>query len=95
MLQGEHSAIHSTIIKLQFVIKIFVLSIFRWPFYIGFIVNKKFCILSIFALPPLNTHAEASIRARGLNFSPSLHLHQYFEYASNGFDEYVHLCRLG
>ena len=35
MLQGEHSAILSTFIKLPFVIKIFVLSIFEWPFYIG------------------------------------------------------------
>ena len=31
MLQGEHSAILSTFIKLLFVIKIFVLSIFEWP----------------------------------------------------------------
>ena len=32
MLQGEHSAILSAFIKLPFVIKIFVLSIFEWPF---------------------------------------------------------------
>ena len=38
MLQGEHSAILSTFIKLLFVIKIFVLSIFEWPFYTGFTV---------------------------------------------------------
>ena len=31
MLQGEHSAILSTFIKLPFVIKIFVVSIFEWP----------------------------------------------------------------
>ena len=31
MLQREHSAILSTYIKLPFVIKIFVLSIFEWP----------------------------------------------------------------
>ena len=36
MLQGEHSAILLTFIKLPFVIKIFVLSIFEWPFYTGF-----------------------------------------------------------
>ena len=41
MLQGEHSAILLTFIKLQFVIKIFVLSIFEWPFYTGFIVFFK------------------------------------------------------
>ena len=33
MLKGEHSAILLTFIKLPFVIKIFVLSIFEWPFY--------------------------------------------------------------
>ena len=38
MLQGEHSAILSTFIKLPFVIKIFVLSIFEWPFYTGLTV---------------------------------------------------------
>ena len=48
MLQGEHSAklstcIHlshgfKTIVKLPFVIKIFVLSMFEWPFYTGFTV---------------------------------------------------------
>ena len=36
MLQGEHSAILLTFIKLLFVIKIFVLSSFEWPFYTGF-----------------------------------------------------------
>ena len=40
MLQGEHSAILSTFIKLPFVIKIFVLSIFEWPFYTGFTVLR-------------------------------------------------------
>ena len=38
MLQGEHSAILSTISKLPFVIKIFVLSIFEWPLKTGFTV---------------------------------------------------------
>ena len=36
MLQGEHSAIIWTFIKLPFVIKIFVLSIFERLFYTGF-----------------------------------------------------------
>ena len=35
---GGHSAILSTFIKLPCVIKIFVLSIFEWPFYTGFTV---------------------------------------------------------
>ena len=38
LLQGEHFAILLTFIKLPFVIKIFVLSIFEWPFYTGFTV---------------------------------------------------------
>ena len=33
----EHSAILSTYIKIPFVVKTFVLSIFEWPFYTGFI----------------------------------------------------------
>ena len=40
MLEVKHSAIISTFIKLSFVFKIFVLSIFEWPFYIGFTVHK-------------------------------------------------------
>ena len=36
MLQGEHSAKLSTFINLPFAIKIFILSIFEWPFYTGF-----------------------------------------------------------
>ena len=39
MLQWEHSAILSTFIKLPFVITIFVLPIFEWPFYTGFNVH--------------------------------------------------------
>ena len=42
MLQGEHSAILSSYIKLSFIIKIFVLSIFEWPFYTGFTVKSDF-----------------------------------------------------
>ena len=39
MLQGEHSAILSTFIKLPFDIESFVYSIFEWPFYTGFTVH--------------------------------------------------------
>ena len=38
MLQWEHSAILSTCIKLPFVMKSFVLSIFEWPLKTGFTV---------------------------------------------------------
>ena len=41
MLKGEHSAILSTFIQLASVIKIFVLSIFEWPFYTGFTVSQQ------------------------------------------------------
>ena len=41
LLQREHSAILSSFHKLPFVIKIFVLSIFEWPFYTGFTVSYK------------------------------------------------------
>ena len=44
MLQGEHSAILSTFINLRVVIKTF-LSIFEWPFYIGFTVLLCLIIL--------------------------------------------------
>ena len=40
MLQGEHSALLLTFIKLPFFIKTFVLSIFEWPLKAGFTVNK-------------------------------------------------------
>ena len=43
MLQMEHSAILSTFIKLPIVIKIFILSIFEWPFYTGFSVCLSIC----------------------------------------------------
>ena len=41
MLQGEHSAILSTVIKLPFVIKIFVFSIFCVA-----VLHRFYCILS-------------------------------------------------
>ena len=41
MLQGEHSAILSTFIKLPFAIKTFVLSILEWPLKTGSTVAFK------------------------------------------------------
>ena len=47
MLQGKHSSIFSTFIKLPFVIKIFILSIFEWQFYTGFTVYQYAeCVMS-------------------------------------------------
>ena len=56
MLQGEHSAILSTFIKLPFVIKIFVLSIFEWPFYTGFTVVPKYVRIKYIARLLSNGH---------------------------------------
>ena len=39
MLQGEHSAILLTFIKLPFVVKIFILSILEWPLNTGLTVR--------------------------------------------------------
>ena len=39
MLQGEHFAVLLSFINLPFVIKIFVLSFFEWPFYTGYTVS--------------------------------------------------------
>ena len=44
--QREHPAILSTFIKLPFVIKIFVLSIFEWPFYTGLTVPSRHIMLA-------------------------------------------------
>ena len=43
MLQGEHSAILSTFIKLPSIIMTFVLSFFEWPLKTGFIefINRS------------------------------------------------------
>ena len=41
MLQGEHSAILSTFIKLLVVIKTFAMSIFEWLFYTGITVKVQ------------------------------------------------------
>ena len=51
LLQGEHSAILLTFIKLTFVIKLCILSIFEWPLKTGFtvtlLVNPTFCLLNV------------------------------------------------
>ena len=51
MLQGEHSAILSTFVKLPFVIMIFALSIFEWPFHTGFTVNSEYFLIHHRAKP--------------------------------------------
>ena len=51
-LQWEHSAILLIFIKLPFDTKIFVLSIFEWPFYTCFTVLTKALQSSLFLLVP-------------------------------------------
>ena len=40
MIQGEHSVVLSTFIKLPFAIRTFVLTIFEWPLKTGFTVSS-------------------------------------------------------
>ena len=50
MLQGEHSAIRLTFIKLPFSLKTFVLSIFKWLLKTGFTVHSPLHILFLSGL---------------------------------------------
>ena len=95
MLQGEHSAILSAFIKLPFVIKTFVLSIFEWSLKTGFTVS---CVTQAGCWWPYTVKwlggtyricSKASFNddvfsgKRGLNFGLRFYLHLYFLYASN------------
>ena len=66
MLQGEHSAILLIFIKLLYVIKIFVLYIFEWPFYTGFTVNVL-CAKVVCCIKLLTTQTYFSIQANSMN----------------------------
>ena len=68
MLQGEHSAILLTCIKLPFVIKTFVLSIFEWSVYTRFTVLKSCerfkypsCDVLANSADPIRIHHECEI----------------------------------
>ena len=52
MLHGEHPAILSTFIKLPFIVKSFVLSIFEWPLKTGF-KNIFYCTVKPRYIAPL------------------------------------------
>ena len=69
MLQNapEHSAILSAFIKLKFVIKTFVLSIFEWPFKTGFTVlcYNTYLSLAQTLKQPMSTSAAFSILSPG------------------------------
>ena len=61
--EWEHSAILSTFIKLPFVIKIFVMSSFEWPFYTCFTVtNIRNCDReSVHALSKYGSYNEKNV----------------------------------
>ena len=71
----EHSAIFSTFIKLPFIFKIFVLSIFELPLKTGFTVCVKALSHSSRIVAQLSTGSKD-------NFF-SLHLHPFVECASS------------
>ena len=85
-----HSAILLTFIYIPFVINIFVLSIFEWPFYTGFtelITNAQ--------SPFLSMHVKLSSGPRGLSYGLSFSLLTYYVYArSEGSDKTVHFHSL-
>ena len=71
MLQREHSAILSTLIKLLFVIKTFVLSIFEWPFYTG--------LTLVLLVAAAEAYQPVQVLSLGLIH---LHLHAYTVHAA-------------
>ena len=89
MLQGEHSVILSTFIKLPIVFKTFVFSYLCSRF-------KQILLYRLYAQkPPLSVHADESSRARRLKFGFSLYLYLYFVYASSeDSGEFTHVHRL-
>ena len=74
MLQGEHSAILLTVIKLPFIIEIFVLSIFEWPLKTGFTVFYFSNHLKRFIAPLTFT---------GLQLQIDCHLFQFFNHKTD------------
>ena len=84
MLQGEHSAIFSTFIKLPFVIKIFALSIFEWPLKTGFTVwlQWKLFILTLFITAIFLTASEVFVQMYQFSLNLSS-LQQKFSIMSN------------
>ena len=78
-----HSAILSTFIRLPFVIKIFVLSIFEWPFYTGFTVVYLGQRIRFWFLSHLQAaKAQTSLRICAVSSEPSLLA--YRRYGSRG-----------
>ena len=64
MLHGEHSAILSTFIKLPFVMKTFVLSVFEWPLRTGFTVHNLVLTFIVYRCPKHSYYS--CIHAKGV-----------------------------
>ena len=66
MLQGQHSAILPSFIKLPFVIKILVLSVFDWPFYTGFTVyTNDYIQMTNFIMEGVTTNTDQTAPKSG------------------------------
>ena len=56
--------------------------------------HKIAVLITYVQMPLMNSHADISSKAKGLNFGLSLYLHSYFVYwSSKGSSESVHMCR--
>ena len=64
MLQGEHSAILLTFIKLPFVMKTFVLTVFEWQLKTGFTVHNM--VLTFVVCRCLKHYYYSCIHAKGV-----------------------------
>ena len=71
---AEHSAILLICIKLPFLIKIFVLSIFEWPFYTGFTVMYNIIIIEFYSVYTLIAAKNKLIFLRVSFFLIELHV---------------------
>ena len=78
MLQGEHSAILSTFIKLPFAIKAYVLSIFELPLKTGFTVCTHHALLN--AEDPSQENGHIQRGDRGLDPPPLENLKLLYVY---------------
>ena len=77
MLQGEHSAILSTSIKLPFVMKTFVLSVFEWPLKTGSTVHNLVLTFIVCRCPKHSYYS--CIHAKGVISYGTVHVDLYDE----------------
>ena len=90
MLQGEHSAILTSVIKLPFVVKICVLSIFEWPFYTGFTVLElsSWCHVAVIGMCLSLTSLSVGLQCANVAFLGYTHL-LFYHYLDRKEDLYI------